>query len=415
MGGLSEVAPHAFATRAATWLSVLSYPLGLCALLRAQGKPIAFALLALPLIYSATFYLGLLPSLAATGLALYAIALLHSPNSSRSARLLVATLLPITSPFGVCITLLHAASALAVSRRRLPWLDLLPLALGGLYWGVRALHADGVAAFNHPGLALRLLRLPETVIGGFYGRGDVYMLGAQLILWLLLARGQLPRSRQRWRELSDLERALWLTMAIYLVGYLVLPSSAWSTTAIQVRAGVMAFSLLPAVLPAQPIAAPRARTTMLLLAFAIGCISYTSSQLIRFDREARPFAALLARVPARPKLLSLLYNSRSELARANPYLHFAAYAQAERGGSLALSAVDYSWTAPLRRRRDSAAVAPVYGSEWNPTLMHEHPREFAFYDTTITRGPERREMTIMNAELFTFAAASGSWLLFVRP
>jgi hypothetical protein len=419
LGGLGELLPHAAATRIVTWLSVLSYPLGLCLLLRMQGKPTAYALLGLPLVYSVGFYVGLLPSLASTGLALCVMALMHGSPRARIALGMVSLLLSLTHPFGVSVALAYTLSWLCLSRRswrQAPWLALTPLALGSLYWGVRALNPDGVAGFDYPGLTFRLFHLPESVLGGFLGRGEAYLLGAQLVVWLLLCRGHVPTNRARWRSLSEPERALWLTAGLCAVGYLVLPSSAAGASAINLRAGSMAFALLPALLPAEPsrLGAPRERAAALLLALAACTIGYTSSQLIRFDREAQLFAPVLARMPARPKLISLIYQNHGELARSAPYVHFGAYAQAERGGFLALSRLDYAPAVPLRRRADAPAPAPVYGSEWNPVVLHNLPLLFQFYDAVLTHGPEPREMTIMAAAGFRLAAQSGTWLLFTR-
>jgi len=418
LGGLSELIPHDAATRAVVWLSVLSYPLGLCALLRAQGKPIVYVLLGIPLIYPASFYLGLLPSLASTGLALYMIALLHSAQLDRPRLALVSLVLPLTHPFSVCVALSFVGAKLCTERsswRQLPWLGLSPLLLGGAYWGVRAVQADGVAAFRYPGLAFRLLRVPETILGGFSSRGEAYMLGALLVLWLWLMRGQWPTHSTRWRALTSSERALWISAAWFLAGYLLLPSSTWTTGAIHVRSGGIAFALLPVLLPRELMYVSRTRVIALLFTLAAGSISYTSAQLVRFDREAQPFAAVLERTRQRPKLVSLSYDNRGQLARGNPYLHFAAYAQAEHGGFLGLSAVDYSWTAPLRRRQDAAAVPPVFGSEWDPALLQAQPDHFRFYDAAITRGSEPREMTMLTVASFELAAQSGQWLLYVRP
>jgi hypothetical protein len=420
LGGLSWLTSLDAATRVVTFLSVALYPLGLCALLRAQGKPIALALLGLPLVYASPFFWGLLPSSLSAGLAWIAIALLISARNDRASRiglLALCTMLPLTHAFGVAIVVGYAATATLTRTRdepQVPWLWLTPVLAGALYWSVRALHADGVAVYSSPSLVYRVLRLPDEILGGFTARSELLLLAAQVVVWLVLCRGGLPSSVRRFRGLPHAERALYLLTALCLLGYLVLPASTWTSVAINPRFGVLAFSLLPALVPARGLRALPLRASVLLVALGASAAWHTTANLVRFDAEARPFSSVLSHVPWRSKLVGLIYDNLGHVARTFPYLQFPAYAQAERGGLLALSLADFAWTVPLRRREDSPALPPPYGAEWDPAALHVQPHRFLFYDAVLVRGKEPREMTIFMETPFRLAHHSGDWLLYVR-
>jgi hypothetical protein len=420
LGGLAKLGSVGLASRVVVCASVAAYPLGLCALLRALDKPVALALLGLPLVYASPFFQGLVPSSLSAGLALLLIALLCSPRSDRRARIALALAggaLPLTHPFGVLIATGFVACA-AVTRRRsepqLPWLWLAPLLLGALAWAVRAMFAQGVAAFNYPSPALRILRLPEQIIGGFVGRGEGYLLGALIVLWLLLRRRGAPWSRARFDELPWAERALFVFVVTCALGYAVLPGNTWSTSFVHSRAGWLAFALLPALMPAVDPRGLRGRAAALLLALGVATTWFANAQLSAFDAEARSFEHVLARVPDKPRTVSLMYDHRGLVAAGAPYLYFGAWAQAEHGGFLALSLIDTDWAVPLRRRWDAPAMLPVYGSEWDPTLIQVQPYQFEFYDTVLVHGKEPKEMTIFMDDRFRLSAQSGKWLLYTR-
>jgi hypothetical protein len=425
LGALGELVPHEAAKRLFVFASVAIYPLALCALLRALRKPIALALLGLPLLYASPFFLGLVPSTLSMGLALLTIALLLSCDSDsqpmRSRRVALAAIalaLPFTDPFGVAIVVSYLACAALTGRssqRRLPWLWLSPLLLGAAYWTVRACFAEGVAGFNYPNLAFRLLRLPHQILGGFIGRGEALLLAAQVVLCVLFAGGaRAAWTRNGWRDLPQPERALRSLWLLCVVGYLVLPNSTWTITAIDTRVGALAFALMPLLLPAADARGLRERGPALLLAFGIASAWYSTAQLVRFDREAAPLAAVLAQMPQRPRLLGLIYDNQGHVANSNPYLHVAAYAQAERGGYLSLSLADSSWTVPLRRRHDKSVPSPIYGSEWDPALFHVRPLELWFHNVILLNDREPREMTMLMLLNYRLRARHGDWLLYMR-
>jgi hypothetical protein len=420
LGGLSWLMSLDAATRVVTFLSVVLYPLGLCALLRAQGKPIALALLGLPLVYASPFFWGLLPSTVSAGLAWIAIALLISARGDRASRislLAVCTLLPLTHPFGVAMVVGYVATATVTRTRdepQLPWLWLTPVLAGALYWCARALHADGVAAYSSPSVAYRVLGLPDEILGGFAARDETLLLGAQVVVWLVLCRGALPSSVQRFVRLPRAERALYLLAVLCVLGYLVLPARTWTTGAISPRVGVLAFSLLPVLVPGRCLRMLPLRASVLLLALGASAAWHATANLVRFDAEARPFVSVLKHVPWRPKLVGLIYDNTGHVARSFPYLQFPAYAQAERGGLLALSLADFAWTVPLRRRGDSKAPSPPYGAEWDPAALQVQPERFLFYDAVLVRGKEPREMTIFMDTPFRLVQRSGDWLLYSR-
>ena len=71
--------------------------------------------------------------------------------------------------------------------------------------------------------------------------------------------------------------------------------------------------------------------------------------LHRFDAEARGFDRILRRVPAKPRLLSLIFEPHGRVMATAPYLHFAAHVQARKGGLIATTFARF-WNIPVRRR-----------------------------------------------------------------
>jgi hypothetical protein len=420
LGWLADLSSLDVATRLVVFLSVVSYPLGLCALLRAQGKPLAFALLGFPVIYASPFYWGLLPSSLSVGLALCAVALVVSGRRDLRARLALlalCALLPLTHPLGVLVAASYVALA-ALTRGRddneLPWPWLAPLLLGAAYWCIRALRADGVAGYNDPSVAYRALQLPALVIGGFGMRNELLLLGAEVVLCIFLWRGAFPWTPEKFRRLPHGERALYLGFALCVLGYFALPANSEHSVVMLQRAGVLAFALLPALLPARRLEPLPLRVSLLLLALGVSATWHTTSNLRRFDAEARPFASVLDHVRWRPKLVGLIYDKTGHVASGVPYIHFAAYAQARVGGLLALSVADFAWTLPLRRKPDAPAPLPPYGADWEPAILHVQPERFLFYDTVIVRGKEPREMTLFMESPFRLVHRSGEWLVYMR-
>ena len=70
---------------------------------------------------------------------------------------------------------------------------------------------------------------------------------------------------------------------------------------------------------------------MLIPTLAVMAILFAWTQLVRFDREAGSFDAVLAEVAERPNLTVVTQDGRGSILRMPVYWHFGAYAQARRG------------------------------------------------------------------------------------
>ena len=422
-GALGELLSWSIATRIMACLSAVLAPLGLCAVLRALDKPVLLALLGLPMMYGCSFYLGLVPSSISVGLALFVIAGMVrrvAQGDGGRAIFFISCLLPLTHPFGVVIALTFAVclSITATNSReviRTLALPLLPVIIGAILWVFCAVRADGVAGYDYPSLLVRLFWAPQQLIGGFVGQGEAWLLTAQFTIWIWLSRSGWPWCSARRDQLSHTVAASWLFWVLCVLGYVALPSSTSSTFAIHSRVGSLACLWLPVLVSVGSIRSAGARSAWLLFALGLGTGWYTSTHLAQFAAEAAPLRNVLAHVRARPKMIWLTYDHQGHVARSNSYVYAAAYAQAEHGGALALSFVDYGWTVPLRRRDDSSQPKPVYGSEWDPALLYAQPALFLlFYDTVLVIGREPSDMTIFMHSEFRLIANSHGFLLYHR-
>jgi type IV secretory pathway VirJ component len=377
-------------------LSLVSYPLGVLALLRAQGKPAWLALLSLPLVYNRAFFWGALLFSLSLGPALLACAQLVRPRRGwREEALAAATCLVVvtTSLYGAAMVLGFAALAFALGERarlrerRLPLVVLLVGAAAWLWLG-EASFSTGAWYFEP--LGQRLGAFDDEILGGWRGPWEDALLLAFGAVWLALSASRLPVTRERWRSLAPAERVLLASAGLCALLYFVLPTHSPYAKAVHFRFALLAALWLPAAAGAEALERRPRLARGMLLGLAAASLALAWVQLPRFDREARAFDAVLAALPERPKALMLGFERDGRLLRTDPYLHFLAYAQARRGGVSATSFVGEFWHYPLRERADSPRPATPPDLVWHPERFDAQGFG-AWYEWVIvrTRRPER--------------------------
>jgi hypothetical protein len=109
----------------------------------------------------------------------------------------------------------------------------------------------------------------------------------------------------------------------------------------------------------------------------------------------------------------LIFDNRGEHVHAStfPYLHFAGYYQAARGGDLARSFA-LVWNVPVRYRGDYRRHAISDDVEWQPRLFSP-TSDLPHYDYVVVRGtrfvPPPPESGLI------VVARSGPWTLVENP
>lgn len=371
-------------------ISLALLPLATLALLRALRKPEWLALLSLPLVYNRAFFWGFVNFQLALGLALLALAILvRPPRGVRSELALAAlcALVAITHPYGLlflvgCVGLwLLLGDRRALARHAL---GLAPLALGLLAWGLKAGRSAGASGFIYGSLLERLDDFEESVLGGYRDTSEAWLLLGFLIAWGWLAARALPYSRERWRALAPAERVLWAFMLVNLILFASLPTATSLVGEIPMRHAVIAMSLLPA-LADRGASLARARSAVpALVALALVTIAVSWTNLIRFDREARGFSAVIEQVPYGSRIVALTWDANGEVMRTHPYWHFAAWVQTRRGGLITHSFPFVFWNLPVRARED-AGVPDIPGELFAKPQLFDYQKFGRFYDIVLVR------------------------------
>ncbi len=250
---LAKIVPLEIAMRIVVFLSVIAYPLGVLAVLRATGRSGALALLTLPLMYSRTFFWGFVNFDLALGMALIAVALLERGARSVRSEIALAVLciaIVLTHIYGVAIVLGYACLWAVVGDRRallkrLPALS--PLALGALAWFQLGRGVEGRGGSRFLSLTKRVLNFENSVIGGYPDWSDEVLLAAMLGAIVFFAARAFPWNRARWRTLGRCERIFVLYGGLNLALYFALPTHRPSGQFIHFRHALLAVAFLPLI------------------------------------------------------------------------------------------------------------------------------------------------------------------------
>jgi hypothetical protein len=392
-------------------------PYAMRALLRALGKPEAYALLVLPLAYNSQLILGFLNFIAGLPLLFWGIKLaieLRTSGRRRVALTLGAvTLLCFFThvvPFAI---LLLAGAVLAIERdfaavlRR--WLVLTPALLAFLIWtrlapagqALSAVVTGAAPANDELSIADRLAELPlwlNDVLPGAEDEIALWGLVAALALALLLGKSA-PAPHAPWT------RRLIVFSPAAALAYLSFPTAAGFIWPIHARFALLSLLLLIPVLPTLS-ARPRRAMVGLVLAATLLDVSAVFRAFRRVDsRETAGLADVLAEIPYGSSVAGLMFDPSSRYLKFSPFLHVVAWSQVERGGAVMFTFADFP-VSPFRFRPDHrpARVPPRW--EWLPRRV-DTARELAFYDRVLTRrGP--RDLPGLRR-----IAANGDWALWV--
>ena len=127
-----------------------------------------------------------------------------------------------------------------------------------------------------------------------------------------------------------------------------------------------------------------------------------------FSREASELDALTAATAPRPRLMGLIFESRSHVVRFPVYLHAATVLARARGGVTNFS---FALT-PHSPLRYQGAVPPTFPSEWRPDEL-DYEAQGRFYDHFLVRGahPSRVFGARLQSELAVVKQVGDSWLV----
>ncbi|MFQ5418438.1 MAG: hypothetical protein ACE5FL_15535 [Myxococcota bacterium] len=418
---LCRIMPLALAMHVVVFLSVIAYPLGVLAVLRATGRAGVLALLAVPLMYNRAFFWGFVNFNLALGMALYAVALLERPVRSVRARLGLGVLciaISLTHAYGIAIVAGYVGVGLIFGDRGKLARNLLPLAplgVGTAAWLAAGRDAVGRGKLSFDSLTERFLAFEDATLGGYPDWTDESLLVLMVATVACFCARRLPWTADRWRALDSLERTALLYSTLNFALYWVLPTHTESALFLHFRHALLAVALLPLLATDGLLRAnPRAGAALLgLLAVATAAVHWT--HLVRFDREARPFDAVLAELPEQPKLHFLCWDRAGDVIQTNPYHHFHAYVLAQRGGVTSFSFPEMFWNIPVTLREEAGVPRLPLDVEWHPELFDDEAIG-GFYDWVLVRnaGDGSRGVDTLPRFSYELVFADPPWELYRR-
>ena len=406
------VMPPLAAIRLVLTLAVIGLPLAMARLLRHLGTDPWWALLGFPLALGFSFQWGFFSWIVTVPLFLLVL-----PATLSYARRPTVRGGAMVALAGVTLFLAHglillmflvvAGAAVVVAarsvRRALPALLPLAVPLGiAVAWRLTVPRAEtdlGVLSHARP-WAFYWLRpiewLSLITSAGF----DPLAMGFGCATVALLVGAGLRRSREPLR---------WVPFAVAAACYAFMPWAMVNTAYLFQRFAVFLIPLALLGLDAGRRRVPARWLQAGTLAIVLGVIGRNAVLFSRFNAEARGFDEVVAAAAPAPRLLYLAFDTGSPGLVTAPFLHFSAYVQAEKGGS-----INFSF-----------ARAPVAVMQYRPGrapttryLLHMQPALFDWrldgdHDHFLVRtsAPDPRALFPADAPVH-LAAHAGRWWLF---
>lgn len=389
-------------------LALVGTPFALRALLRALGKPEAYALLSIPLAYNAHVVLGFVNFVLALPLMLFGIALAVELRTKATGKIPVllalvgcAAFLTHVVPYAVLVA---SASCFWLERdlrrflRRLFVLaPSLVMAASWLCFQPSGQHLLGSSRSDSPraesqGPLEALTRLPSWLTDVLQDRRGLWVLaGWSLVIVFIIGARALagPRARTQREDESktelagELDRRLFAVFGLALAGYFLLPAGYGWIWPINARFSIVCALLGIALLP--PVG-PRAQRFAVMMALAVTSL-HLGSVLVAFSAAEREYAGLpqlLERMPAGRRVAGLIFRPGSEAVAFAPYLHAVAWYQVERGGAVMFTFADFPQS-PIRFRSDNRPPKVPPRWEWQPRRVRTET-ELEWYDYLLCRG-----------------------------
>jgi hypothetical protein len=392
--------------------AIIGLPYALRSLLRSLERDEDLALFAFPLTYNAHLILGFFNFIAALPLVLWGLALAvrQRMRPTRRRAIAIAVLAVVTFythvvPFGF-LALGAALIAIGDSAKKtvLRWLPLVPALLCAAIWtrtapagnavlGALSLGAGKRSSGPQPlywsfGEAMR--QIPEWLTDVLNVETDERLLVVWcLLLFLCIGLGAGARvdderpSMDRSLRGTLLRRLAWLAPLAGLA-YFISPASYDWIWPINTRFPLLALVFLLIVLPA-----PRGFARFgLLLAVAITSASgflEISRVFQRFEREeVGELDRAISSIPRGRKVAGLIWDRGSRHVKFSPFIHAAAWYQAERGGAVMFTFADFPQS-PFRFKEGDRPPRVPPRWEWEPGRV-DPVNDLAWFDYVLTRG-----------------------------
>jgi hypothetical protein len=413
---LGLVMPLGAAMRVVIGLCTVAPFAGAHALLAATRRPRVWLLPAIPFAFGSLWHWGFLNFLLGTGLFLAGLALVVVVSDRPSRRAVVAlgavgVALLLTHFHGLLMLLLFAPlfawAWRGEGRGRASYVralgPLAPSAVGAAAFVlVTWARAEGSWPILNPGLPERIARFPEFLATGLpepWPGVELVTLVVPAVAGVVAGGAFAARGRPRI--------ALAVALGAQTAMYLWLPLNTRTATYVSARHALLVVLFALPLLPALAGRRLKAARVACALGAALG-LGAVGWHLVCFEREASDFDGVLrAMAPAR-RVASLVYERGCACTHPAtfPFLHFAAYYQATRGGDVSKSLATV-WNIPIRYRDDYRRYAVRDDVEWAPWLFTRE--DATHFDYVLVRGGPSQPPSLTG---LAESARSGAWRLY---
>jgi hypothetical protein len=408
------VLPPQFSGRVTMMILVLLWVGAAFHLARDRGRAAESAVLAVPLVYNACFYWGLLNFL--IGWPFFVLWVSQSLKQVNKRRWVFLLLLSVLLYASHALWFLMGCVWLLV-RSLYPWRwkravyrlsTLVPVGLVAILWYSSLSSAREVAGFDTaphwfvmPFARLAPDYLANTMFGGV--RGALEPAAALVVLaWIALS---FFSNRRRIKDATDLPllAAAFLLTVIVLLG----PDKFMNTILFSERWFPCAVILLILALPRPTV---NMRLTRVAVLCALLLFSAQTARSWRFfqQRELSGLSESLEALPENQLVLGLDYVKTSRYIKGRPFLQIYAYAQAYKGGDLNFSFAQHS--SGIVRYRSPRKY------DWTPSLdfMPEMAKrgDFRYFDYVLVNGGGQLHLQLSDMPDLEPASQVGKWHLY---
>jgi hypothetical protein len=238
--------------------------------------------------------------------------------------------------------------------------------------------------------------------------GDYIVLSGILLFWPLLIGARLTRN---WRK--------WLPPLCAVGAFMIVPYWIFDTAYVNLRFAVFLMPLSLFLFEVDSTRNPFAHYG--IVSFGIRCLSGIGitclllvgnyNILASFKSNDADFTAILEKMEPNKIVLALMFDQDSALNFAPPYMHYASYYQAEKGG-VAVANFSHDPVAhnvPLRYRGD----AWILPSTWNPEKFDWQQHNGSRYDYFLIRSKTLRDnLFAQSSGRVILESRQGDWLLY---
>jgi hypothetical protein len=401
------------ALKFAVLLSVFATIWGYFALLRSVGQDAWLCLLALPLSFGFSFYFGFLNFLIATPLILASIslALAYAREPTIRRGIPFAIVLGITFVAHVMAFGIAAACAFSITARRpRSWRGLFrdywPL-LGGLFlvvpWVPGFLKSPDIS--SHPEQWFlswqRIKELPMMLFATSLADRDAQQLGVIVLVLVVLSLGTPSRSWSRYGLLL-----------LALLAFFLFPFELRGISFLYERFAALVIPGLILAAAGQRSLLPKwVRRAAVVVVTGIWISAFTQ-RMRQFSAQVRGFPEVVQSMAPKLRVRPLMFDNRSSAFPGTPlFLHFPAYYQAAKGGTLGYSFARY-YTCFIHYR-PGVDMGMVEDAEWHPENFNPL-RELPQYDYFVVHSKRDISEPVFGPYLpsVTLETQRGAWWVY---